>query len=161
MQQKKIMFKMILSFLFIFNEKNQYRPGTVVECLYKNLGEAFVCTLVHKTKSGWTVKWEDGDTQNTKGHPKSHITRIIDAPDLEKVMLKIYLLPQKNYFFYHGISIFLKLPNNPLPPLGKKFLVFTKGGRSNIRHTKTTVFWQKFQNIFFSNFFLKYYFVFP
>ena len=59
----------------------EFIVGTKVHCLYQN-GNNYACTLVRFNTRGdgeeWEVKWADGDTNDTTGHPPSHFASVIE-----------------------------------------------------------------------------------
>ena len=56
-----------------------YVVGEKVKCRYKG-GSSYACTLesyTNRTDEKWTVKWDDGDSQDRTGHPPSDFTEEI------------------------------------------------------------------------------------
>ena len=76
--------------------------GAVVKCKYRG-GSSYQAVLASVDEGGfWTVVWDDNDTNDTTGHPKTDITEIISIPEPEPVTISHSCFCFYNSIWLHG-----------------------------------------------------------
>ena len=74
----------------------------------KEIVASYQATLESVDEGGfWTVVWDDGDTNDTTGHPKTDITEIISIPEPEPVTISHFCFCFYNSIWLHSEECFL------------------------------------------------------